>query len=104
VISRERTGGRPPALIFRTKNYEATISLLRQNCEEAMATHQSKAQKETVERVMHEYKHCELTTSRGRKVKNPKQAIALGGAFWSAMCLQHEHEVRVGGENGPATD
>ena len=43
-----------------------------------MATHQSKQQKETVERVMHEFKHGELQTSRGRKVKNPKQAIAIG--------------------------
>jgi hypothetical protein len=43
-----------------------------------MATHQSKAQKETVERVMHEFKHGELKSSRGRKVKNPKQAIAIG--------------------------
>src|SRR6185436_10685418 len=43
-----------------------------------MATHQSKEQKETVERVMHEFKHGELETSRGRKVKNPKQAIAIG--------------------------
>ena len=43
-----------------------------------MATHQSKPQKETVERVMHEFKHGELKTSRGRKVKNPKQAIAIG--------------------------
>jgi hypothetical protein len=43
-----------------------------------MATHQSKGQKETVGRVMHEFKHGELKTSRGRKVKNPKQAIAIG--------------------------
>ena len=43
-----------------------------------MATHQSKAQKETVGRVMHEFKHRELKTSRGKKVKNPKQAIAIG--------------------------
>ena len=43
-----------------------------------MATHQSKAQKDTVERVMHEFNHRELKTSRGRKVKNPKQAIAIG--------------------------
>ena len=43
-----------------------------------MATHQSKAQKETVSRVMHEFKHGELETSRGKKVKNPKQAIAIG--------------------------
>jgi Family of unknown function (DUF6496) len=39
---------------------------------------QSKAQKETVERVMHEFKHGELRTSgTGPKVKNPKQAIAI---------------------------
>ena len=43
-----------------------------------MAIHQSKAQKETVSRVMHEFKHGELETSRGRKVRNPKQAIAIG--------------------------
>jgi hypothetical protein len=43
-----------------------------------MASHQSKEQKETVGRVMHEFKHGELKTSRGRKVKNPKQAIAIG--------------------------
>ena len=42
-----------------------------------MARHQSKAQQETVGRVMHEFKHGELETSRGRKVKNPKQAIAI---------------------------
>jgi Family of unknown function (DUF6496) len=43
-----------------------------------MATHHSKQQKETVERVMHEFKQGELKTSGGRKVKNPKQAIAIG--------------------------
>lgn len=39
---------------------------------------QSKAQKETVERVMHEFKHGELESGSGRKVTNPKQAIAIG--------------------------
>jgi hypothetical protein len=43
-----------------------------------MATHQSKVQKETVSRVMHEFKYGELETSSGTKVKNPKQAIAIG--------------------------
>ena len=43
-----------------------------------MSTHQSKAQKETVSRVMHEFKHGELETGSGQKVKNPKQAIAIG--------------------------
>ena len=43
-----------------------------------MATHQSKPQKETISRVMHEFKQGELESSSGRKVKNPKQAIAIG--------------------------
>ena len=39
---------------------------------------QSKAQKETVGRVMHEFKHGELKIGgNGPKVKNPKQAIAI---------------------------
>jgi len=42
-----------------------------------MAAHQTKAQKNTVGRVMHEFKHKELETSAGRKVKNAKQAIAI---------------------------
>jgi Family of unknown function (DUF6496) len=45
---------------------------------------QSKSQKETVERVMHEYKHGELETGTGKPVKNRKQAVAIalheGGA------------------------
>jgi hypothetical protein len=43
-----------------------------------MATHQSKAQKETVSRVMREFKHGELESSSGQRVRNPKQAIAIG--------------------------
>jgi hypothetical protein len=43
-----------------------------------MAAHQSDAQKETVARVMHEYKHGELKIrGNGPKVKSPKQAIAI---------------------------
>ncbi|HET8727334.1 MAG TPA: DUF6496 domain-containing protein [Alphaproteobacteria bacterium] len=43
-----------------------------------MASHQSRAQRETVERVMHEYKEGELKIrGNGPKVKNPKQAIAI---------------------------
>jgi hypothetical protein len=38
---------------------------------------ESKTQKETVGRVMHEFRHGELETSRGTKVKNPKQAVAI---------------------------
>ena len=35
------------------------------------------AQKETVERVMHEFKHGDLEQRNGEPVKNPKQAIAI---------------------------
>jgi hypothetical protein len=43
-----------------------------------MARQQTPAQTETIERVMHEFKHGELKTASGeRKVKNPKQAIAI---------------------------
>ena len=38
---------------------------------------QSQSQKETVQRVMHEFKHGELDRARGGKVRNPKQAIAI---------------------------
>ena len=38
---------------------------------------QSRRQREIVGRVMHEFKHGELET-RGRKVRNPRQAIAIG--------------------------
>ena len=38
---------------------------------------ESKAQKDTVARVMHEAKHGELKAAGGRKVTNPKQAIAI---------------------------
>lgn len=41
-------------------------------------TPQSKEQKETMERVMHEYKHGELETGSGKKVKSRKQAVAIG--------------------------
>lgn len=39
---------------------------------------QTKGQKDTVERVMHEFKHGELETGTGDKVKSRKQAIAIG--------------------------
>jgi len=38
---------------------------------------QSKGQEETVERVMHEFKHGELESSQGGKVKSRKQAVAI---------------------------
>lgn len=41
-----------------------------------MAKYGKKAQKE-VGKAMHEYKRGQLKTSHGRKVKNPKQAVAI---------------------------
>lgn len=38
---------------------------------------QSRPQKRTVGRVMHEFKHGELERGRGGKVKNPRQAVAI---------------------------
>ena len=38
---------------------------------------QSRPQKKTVGRVMHEWKHGELESSRGGKVKSRRQAIAI---------------------------
>lgn len=42
-----------------------------------MAAHQTPAQKKTVARVMHEFKHGELRQNDGSVVTNPKQAIAV---------------------------
>jgi hypothetical protein len=54
-----------------------------------MPRHQTPAQRETIERVMHEFKHGELKTAKGkRKVKNPKQAIAI--ALHEAGASKHE--------------
>ena len=39
---------------------------------------QSQAQHETVERVMHEFKHHELKGPDGKPIRDPKQAIAIG--------------------------
>jgi hypothetical protein len=55
---------------------------------------QSKEQKETMERVMHEFKHGELETSRGKKVKTPKQAIAIGLREAGASKYESEEENR----------
>ena len=38
---------------------------------------QSNAQKDTIGRVMHEFKHGELDRGTGGKVRSPKQAIAI---------------------------
>lgn len=39
---------------------------------------QSRPQKETMERVMHEWKHGELRDTAGDKVTDRKQAVAIG--------------------------
>src|ERR1700756_5470614 len=51
---------------------------------------QSKAQKETVGRVMHEFKHGELKRGTGGKVRNPKQAIAIALSEAGASNQQDE--------------
>lgn len=38
---------------------------------------QSSEQKKTVSRVMHEFKHGELESAAGKKVKSPGQAVAI---------------------------
>jgi hypothetical protein len=43
-----------------------------------MTPRESEPEKETVERVMHEFKHGELRSgTNGQKVKNRKQAVAI---------------------------
>lgn len=39
---------------------------------------QTKKQQSKIKRVMHEYKHGDLKSFSGRKVKSRKQAIAIG--------------------------
>ncbi len=53
---------------------------------------QSEAQKETVERVMHEFKHGELETGTGRKVTSRRQAIAIGLSEAGASNAQSPEE------------
>ena len=55
---------------------------------------ETKAQQETVERVMHEFKHGELKTSAGRKVGSRKQAIAIGLSEAGASDQQSRAENR----------
>ena len=59
---------------------------------------ETKAQKQTVERVMHEFKHGELKGADGKTIKNPKQAIAIGlseaGASNRVTPEQNTHNLR----------
>ena len=45
--------------------------------DENVASRAPDSTKQTVGRVMHEWKHGELDSSRGRKVKSRRQAIAI---------------------------
>lgn len=61
---------------------------------------QSPEQKHVVERVMHEFKEGGLETSHGRKVKNPKQAIAIalneaGASKYESPQKNREHLKRT---------
>ena len=59
---------------------------------------ETEPQKETVQRVMHEFKHGELRSgASGQKVKNPKQAvaIALSEAGASNQQSPKENEARL---------
>ena len=55
---------------------------------------QSKRQKEIVGRVMHEFKHGELETGTGKKVRNARQAIAIGLSEAGASKYQSSGEQR----------
>ena len=55
---------------------------------------QSRAQRATVGRVMHEFKHGELKRGRGGKVKNPRQAIAIALSEAGASKYQSAAENR----------
>ena len=59
-----------------------------------MAQHETKAQKDTIGRVMHEFKHGELERSRGGKVRNRKQAIAIALSEAGASNQQSPKENR----------
>jgi Family of unknown function (DUF6496) len=59
-----------------------------------MARHQDPEQQATVRRVMHEFKHGELKRSRGGKVRNPKQAIAIALSEAGASNRQSPQENR----------
>jgi hypothetical protein len=59
-----------------------------------MARHQDPEQQATVRRVMHEYKHGELNRSRGGKVRNRKQAIAIALSEAGASNRQSPQENR----------
>jgi hypothetical protein len=65
---------------------------------------QTPAQKRTTERVMHEFKHGELETGGGRKVKSRRQAVAIAlseaGASKFESSAENERDLRRSKRNG----
>ncbi len=64
-----------------------------------MAPRESEPQKETVERVMHEFKHGELRSgTSGKKVRSRKQAVAIAlseaGASNQQTSKENEEHLR----------
>ncbi len=55
---------------------------------------ESKAQRDTIERVMHEFKEGDLERGRGGTVRNPKQAIAIALSEAGASNQQSPQENR----------
>lgn len=55
---------------------------------------QSDPQKRTVERVMHEYKHGELESGSGRRVKTRRQAVAIALSEAGASSQESPRENR----------
>jgi hypothetical protein len=58
----------------------------------------SKEKKEIIEDVMHEFKQGDLKTRGGKKVTNPRQAVAIGlsesGSSQYASKKENEHNLR----------
>jgi Family of unknown function (DUF6496) len=59
-----------------------------------MARHQDPEQQASIRRVMHEYKHGELERSRGGKVRNRRQAVAIALSEAGASNQQSSQENR----------
>ena len=55
---------------------------------------ETESQKDTIDRVMHEYKHGELESGRGGKVKTRRQAIAIALSEAGASSQQSPRENR----------
>lgn len=59
-----------------------------------MTGRETPKQRATVQQVMHEFKHGELESGQGGKVKNPKQAIAIALSEAGASNRQSEETNR----------